>query len=402
MITVRRAAILATVGVVTLAAIGISLAWGGGDAAEPAATQTVKAKAKTEKPASVFVAVDGSDDFGCTKKRPCATFAAAYNTAKPGEIVEVAGGTYPGQLIQENLSKPSGPRVVFRPAKNARVTLTEELRIEATYVEFREMAMPLWYASSTAHHLTFRSIDAALFYITGANDVSVIGGDYGPSVNADAQIKACSECTSPPRNILVDGAYFHDFQRTDETHVECLHVLNGDGLTIRNSRFQRCAIIDLGIFQYGAAGATSNVLIENNFFDHPTSGGFYAIDIAPQEGLPLVNYLIRNNSALATMYIDTSAGTQNVRMIGNVGARQPNHCYDGVVFAHNIWDATKCGATDRKAPLGFRNPAKFDLHLKLGAAARGRGDRTSYPATDIDGQKRPLGNRVDAGADEVS
>ncbi len=217
MITVRRAAILATVGVVTLAAIGISLAWGGGDAAEPAATQTVKAKAKTEKPASVFVAVDGSDDFGCTKKRPCATFAAAYNTAKPGEIVEVAGGTYPGQLIQENLSKPSGPRVVFRPAKNARVTLTEELRIEATYVEFREMAMPLWYASSTAHHLTFRSIDAALFYITGANDVSVIGGDYGPSVNADAQIKACSDCTSPPRNILVDGAYFHDFQRTDET-----------------------------------------------------------------------------------------------------------------------------------------------------------------------------------------
>ena len=60
------------------------------------------------------------------------------------------------------------------------------------------------------------------------------------------------------------------------------------------------------------------------------------------------------------------------------------------------------GPHEEQCPLGFRNPAKFDLHLKMSAAARGRGDRTSYPATDIDGQKRPLGNRVDAGADEVS
>lgn len=400
MTTARRVAIAATLGVVVLTAVGLTLSRGNPEDVQPAATQAKPATKVAKKP-TVFVAPDGSDDFGCTRNRPCLTFAAAYATAKPGDIVEVAGGTYAGQKIEASLSKTSGPAVVFRPAANATVTLSEELRVEATYADFRRMVMPDWYAGPTAHHLTFRDIDAGMFYITGANNISVYGGDYGPQSGLESQIKACADCTSPPKNLLVDGAYFHDYARPDERHVECLHVLSADTLTIRNSRFQRCAVMNLGVFHYGPAGPTTHVVIENNFFDRPTAGGFYAVDIDPQDDMPLVDFLVRNNSALATMYVNTASGVENVRLIGNVGPRQTNHCYEGVVFAHNIWDNAKCGPTDRKAPLGFRNPAKFDLHLKLGAAAIGRGDKSNYPATDIDGQKRPLGRRVDAGADEV-
>jgi len=360
------------------------------------------AKKQPVPPADLYVSPSGSDTSRCTKAAPCASFDVAYHVAKPGDIVQVAGGTYPGQIVEPDARKTAGPAVVFRPATGARVTLTEELRVNATYVEFRSMAMPDWYASSTADHVTFRSIDADAFYITGGNNIRVLGGDYGPSAGLPSEIKACGDCTTQPKNILIDRAYFHDYTRPDEAHVECLHVMASDGITVRNSRFQRCAVMDMAFHQYGSGGATTNVLIENNFLDVPTAGGFYSIDISPSQGLPIVNFLVRNNSSLSTMYVDPSAGVENVKFVGNVGFRNPIHCYPGVVFSHNIWTNAKCGPTDRKAPLGFRSPARFDLHLKVGAAARGRGDPKSYPARDIDGQKRPLGKRVDAGADEVS
>ncbi len=400
MISLRLIGLGAFVALVAAGAAG--LAFTGGDSDAKTAQPQASPRQQTTKPASVFIAPDGDDAALCTKKAPCASFNVGYLVAKPGEIVEVAGGTYPGQEIDTDSERTAGPNVVFRPAAGAKVILKEELRVNAAYIEFRSMAMPDWYASSTAHHITFRGIDADVFFITGANDIKVLGGDYGPSAGLPTEIKACADCTTQPTNILIQSAYFHDYTRPDERHTECLHVMASDGITIRNNRFQRCAVMDMAFHQYGSGGATTNVTIENNFLDVPTAGGFYAIDISPSQSLPIVNFLIRNNSSLSTMYVDTAAGVQNVRFVGNIGDRRPFHCYEGVVFSHNVWSSAKCGPTDKKAPLGFRNPATFDLHLKIGAAARGRGDKSSYPATDIDGQKRPLGKRVDAGADEVS
>jgi hypothetical protein len=76
------------------------------------------------------------------------------------------------------------------------------------------------------------------------------------------------------------------------------------------------------------------------------------------------------------------------------------HCDSRITYSHNVWDGGVCGATDVDAPSGFVDAAAGDLHLRPGAAAIGRGDPADYPATDIDGHRRPRGSAVDAGADE--
>ena len=51
--------------------------------------------------------------------------------------------------------------------------------------------------------------------------------------------------------------------------------------------------------------------------------------------------------------------------------------------------------------MAFVNSAAHDYHLAPGSAAIDRGDPNRYPATDIDGQTRPMGLAPDAGADEA-
>ena len=316
-------------------------------------------------------------------------------------------GDRPGRLVSQSDDHGRDPskdnataNVLLAPVIGATVRVGDELRIEGTHIEFRNMSTPDWYATQTAAYITLRNLDVGSFYVTGASHVSVIGGDVGPYENGASEVKACVACASPPHDILVDGVRFHDYTRTNGTHVECLHVYPVDGMVVRNSRFQRCAIIDLGFFQYGSAGATRNVVVENNFFDAPTSGGSYSVDFDASLKRPITNVLIRNNSSLATMLVDTSGGTNNVRFVANIGPRKSYHCYKGVEFSYNVWDGTRCGPTDTNAPSGFVDPVHDDLHLLPQAAAIGHGSAADQPARDIDGQLRPDIIAPDAGADQ--
>ncbi len=74
-------------------------------------------------PASRFVSSNGSDSSSCAKSAPCRSFNRAYHLAKPGDVVEVAGGSYPQQNISRDSSKTSSKDVVFRPAAGAVVTI---------------------------------------------------------------------------------------------------------------------------------------------------------------------------------------------------------------------------------------------------------------------------------------
>jgi hypothetical protein len=196
---------------------------------------------------------------------------------------------------------------------------------------------------------------------------------------------------------VIDGVLFHDWTRTGPVvHTECLQIGAGDGITIRNSRFRNCDVMDMHVSWYGDAPMTKNVTLENNFFSAARDGGFYSVEAKAFE-----NLLLRNNSFAQAFKIFVDEGPNvNVRVIGNVGPYPPWACAWGVRYLYNVWTKVRCSPTDRIAATGFVNAAAGNLHLRAGAAAINRGDPKSYPSRDIDGQKRPKGSAPDAGADE--
>jgi hypothetical protein len=288
-----------------------------------------------------------------------------------------------------------------------------QLTVAATHVEFRNFTVQDLEVPQEADDVVFRNIHDHGVWMQGPSNISMIGGEV-----------TCGVCAyhshidpgpppeyRPPRNIVFDGVYFHDWQAaTPDQHTECLQILAGDGITIRNSVFKECATGhggwgatgDLHVSWLGDGPKTRNILLENNFFYR--SGNMYAI-----QANDYANLQLRYNSIAGPIIIFGGFGDGTpVRLVGNVMqfsgcTAQPSR--NGVpsaplVFEHNVLAGGKCGASDVNAASGFVDPAG-NLHLKRGAAAVNRGDPRLRPTRDIDGQRRPLGRATDAGADEV-
>jgi chitodextrinase len=370
---------------------------------------------------NLAVSPSGSDANRCTPNAPCLTFDRVYDVARPGDVVEVASGRYPRQVITYDAAENSDD-VVFRPARDATVSVaaiaTGDPRTGAgaQHIEFRDMAIDFVAARRGAADLTFRNIDMRQFTLSSATNISIIGGDVGPFIDGVNHINSCgrSGCL-PARNLLIDGVYIHDFGVSDEAkHSECLMVWPGQNVTIRNSRFERCKDFGILFKNYGSKGYIRDVVLENNVFDIPiarqtmpyglplsgTRGG-YSVKFSTG-GWRLENIVVRNNSFLGSLLIDSAGGyVFNARVTANVGPLSSYSCRSYIAFAYNVWDRAKCSTTDTMAPLGFVNPAEVDLRLVPSAAAIDRGDRMGYPAADIDGVPRPQGGAPDAGAYEV-
>jgi hypothetical protein len=359
---------------------------------------------------SLYVAPAGSDAGVCTQADPCASFDRAYSLATPGATVLVAAGRYGAQDVRAHPGR-HGANVVVRPATKAPVTVTA-LTVTASRIEFRDLTVIDLEVPRDANDVTFRRIKNHGFFVQGATNISFIGGDV-----------TCGLCSfhphlddggppdfRPPRNIVLDDMYFHDWQAsTPGQHTECLQILAGDGITIRNSVFKNCgtandgrgATAALQVSWLGNGPKTRNVLIENNFFYR--SGNLYEIQSGDYHGLR-----IRYNSFDGPILVGGGWGDgTTVELVGNImrfsGCSAPptgSGPVSKLVFRYNVLDGGACGPTDTNAPGGFLDPAA-NLHLRSGAAAINRGEPTGFPRRDIDGQARPRGGRPDAGADEA-
>jgi len=360
-----------------------------------------------QPPASVFMSPSGADASPCTQAQPCRTFNRAYRVAASGATVEVAAGSYAGETISSDASKTSAADVIFRPAIGAAVIVTGRLLVQADHFELRNMTVRQVEFVRSADDVTLRSVVNHGFWMQGPSNISFIGGEvscgfcpYHPHLTnggADA---------SPPRNILFDGVYFHDWHSVNGEHTECLQILGGDGLTIRNSIFRNCATGNGGI---GATGSlfigwlggngpvTKNVLIENTFF-YP-SGNPYAIQMSD-----LANLDLRYNSISQPIIIfDREGPGAGMDLVGNImgkGSCTAESSGVPINWRHNVMQGGTCGATDRNAAAGFID-RNNNLHLGAGAPAINSGDPGSHPSHDIDGQARPGGSAPDAGADEA-
>lgn len=315
-------------------------------------------------------------------------------------MIEIAGGSYGRQVILPDRRKRSAKHVVLRPAPGATVTVRDQLTVDASHVTISGLKLNGdWQTDHQTRDVTFSHLTVhGGIFINSSSDIDVIGGSVGGLRDTKPQIGAWPPGTRAT-NILIDGVTFHDITRSgDGVHIECLFVAGIDGLVVRNSRFRNCSVFDLSISEMSGSGPPRNILIENNFFGE--SDGYFSLDFNTNS-TSLTNVLVRNNSSSQEMSLGNGIGRlENVRVIANVAPYHRYSCDRRIVYAYNVWQGTRCGATDVNAPAGFRNSAALDFHLVHGARAIGHGNPNSHPKRDIDGQRRPQGRRFDAGADE--
>jgi concanavalin A-like lectin/glucanase superfamily protein/fibronectin type III domain protein len=339
---------------------------------------------------------------------PCASLGAAFLSARRGDVVEVAGGTYPGdQIIPAHPGKAGDGVVLFRPAPGATVTLAGELMVDASHVEFRDMhAASGWQARKGADDVTFRDISAAHLFIFSASNVRVLGGEVGPGegLDYDSIISSAPDGGSAPTDILIQGVWFHDWWRPagSDFHTECLQVGAAVNLTITGNRFQRCATHDIFVRSWGDVDGSDhpllNVVIENNFLD-ATLDGFFTLSAENDLGTSRGSLFVRNNSSLQAMNLDGEKA--DITVDGNILAFQQSFGCTATIYRYNVIEAgDPCDATDLVAPVAYLDRSALDLHLALGSAAIDRGNPSSFPSVDLDGDARPVGGAPDAGADE--
>jgi hypothetical protein len=351
---------------------------------------------------SIFVSTGGADGNPCSAAAPCRSFDRAYHAAAPGQVVQVAAGSYPEQVMSADSSKGSGGNVTFVPAPGASVSVNYMRfgRYASDFtpnrVEFRRITIG-GFISQRGTGLSFvNSVIDGTFNIIGTSNVSIRGGSVGGTVGDNPAIATWEGDPQDvvPTGILIDRVLFHDMvMKTAADHMECLHVLDATALTVSNSYFARCDTFDLnvGVKQFGL----HDVLIENNVFE-PSRARFgqsyYSLSLRLGTGVT-----IRNNS-FAQDWAGPSEGDSisNWRVVGNAGGG--SRCDDRVSYSHNVWDDWKCSGTDKRADPRFVNRDGGDLRLRDGSPAINAGDPGDHPAVDITGKDR--GSAPDAGAYE--
>jgi hypothetical protein len=375
------------------------------------------------KPASKFVAPTGSDESACSRAAPCLTFDHAYHLAKPGQIVEVAGGSYGTQAIIADPRKAAGPPVVFRPAAKATVQTSGTFFIYGQNITFDGTGGAFrfggWFVRRGADHITFRRTQTGLFLCGGASNLRVEGGEVGPWTSQpdaeDTQITL--DDGVPCSNVTIKNVFFHDMLPSGGSHTDCLQITAGRNITIDGNRFVRCwsdAIIAKTDF-----GDIVNLVIQNNLILDPINGDgstSYAVGVFDDAaGAPGARHtcssLIRNNSFAALHNGELTVKCQpnglGNRVYGNLfalGTSRPNCARNGAVWQYNVWETRpSCGSHAYVLPARdarYVDRTKGDLRLRRNSGAINRGYPSNFPRLDFLGRRRPRGTRPDAGAYE--
>lgn len=349
-------------------------------------------------PPSLFVSTSGSDGSGCGAAAPCRTLVRAYQVAAPGQVVQVAGGSYSGETFGPDPKSAAGQKVYFVNAPGATASFGE-LRFQgAGQIEIRGLQLSGYNINNGSRSITLRNIrqigDGG--FITSSSDIQLLNSEIGPVDSIDGlQIKRSSASGPNPTDILIDGIYMHDLTRNEDPshHTDCIQAGAGERVIVRNSIFNNCATQGIFLRPF-AGGVIRDWVIENNYLG-PAQIGFYSL-ILNQDLNQSDPFLVRNNSATQSLRIEA----RGADVIGNIGPYRQDACLSGANYRHNVWSAAKCGSTDITAAPGFVNAGALDLRLAPGSAAINRGDPGNHPAADIFGMGRPLGGAPDAGAHE--
>jgi hypothetical protein len=334
--------------------------------------------------------------------------------------VEVADGFYGCEPLVGVKSVP----VTFRAAAGAAPWITCRLKADGIAGLTLERIKIAGLVLTNSQDVTLRNVDiscedqapftlysqgkcSADLHIDGSSTArfTMTGGSIGPTWDdPDSTSPGNSQIgIGGGHNLVFDGVWFHDNRRVTGAHTECLMVVGGDGVVIRNSRFQGCNVFALFVTYWNwiSYPEIKNLTVENNIF-LPVSGTF-AIQFSGWVS-KYENLVYRNNTSFQPIQIN-SPGV-NARYTANVGP-YAGGCATGVTYSRNVFQDNgggACGPTDKSVT----GPAYEAQNLGLdptgrplpGSPAINAGDPTDYPPHDIDGRQRPIGAGPDAGASE--
>jgi hypothetical protein len=299
--------------------------------------------------------------------------------------------------------------VLFRPAPGATVTL-DSLSISGSHVEVRDMRLttdgsvgsnPIDTRDVTLRNLTGRSL------FLRADDVLIAGGSYGGFNGCDSGapedgVKLWSDSNRGADRITLDGVRIHDIRRTGcDRHTDCIQIYSGTNHTIKNSTLVNCPTTGLIARPSGSSQKLENITIENNYFGAVLDGS-EAINIGttPDHCSGMViryNTVVNESSSFDCL---TSSGAPGSLVEGNIISVGSGN---DATFRNNVFRSGSAlvGSGAVQCTPSYRNASAGDWRLASNdTCARGRGNPTSHPTTDAEGQTRPQGT-IDAGADEI-
>jgi hypothetical protein len=359
---------------------------------------------------SVYLSPSGSDLNPCTQDLPCLSLERGYHAVADGGTVDLAGGYYGCDDLTADVSKSAA--VVFRSATGETAWTTCELSIAASRLVFENMKLA-GIRSNSAQYLTLRNVDvtcldqepfklwagkcsAGVFLFAPAGHFHMLGGSVGPTWDdtyhgapGQSQIGInLAGGSAISTDLLFDGVRFHDNRRIDGVqHTSCLMVGGGDGVTIRNSRFDNCAVFDLFLTWWSFVSPqyppATNILLENNLFAPAVAGcadcaaGWVAVEFADYQPV-WENVTIRNNAAAQMMNFDGSIS--NFVLAGNAMPQLGYACKPGIDYSSNVVRGDPCGPTDRVGSIVAAAPAG-QAYIELSVARTALGYRAgAFPA----------------------
>lgn len=335
-----------------------------------------KSQRPTASPHTLYVAPSGSDAARCAGPgAPCASLNRAYHVARPGDVVLLAGGSYPGQSIEGDAAKASAADVIFEPAPGAQVRVAGPIYIYGSHLALRRLHV----ADVTIGNydqtpgrpnptdVSLRGLVGRNFEIDSATDVTISGGAWGPASACGGPYGGSNNSIRDvtgvvPARIAIAHVTIHDVQSYDLVgcHIEGLAIFAGHGVTVSDSRFYGNSVYD--VFVQANSGPVSGLTFRGNWMAMPvgldgrqngTVIGFSGIDSGVLVQGNRFNYIISlDDDGLNPLYT-------NFRLVHNVGMLPYLGCtLRGIVFTRNIWQKGACSKTDvnlHGAPLPYRN-----------------------------------------------
>jgi len=330
---------------------------------------------------------------------PGANLSAVYNFAKPGDVLELACGSYGDWDTPDGATKQITVRAASRNcAKFSRLHAhSSNLTLDGIDIDAGG-GVPQCDGGECAAYETWE--------VTGVTfkngRIGNVGGQKGAFLHG-------SDSTAP-QGIVIENTEIHDVRITsDGQHLECV-MSHTPGVTFRGDTFRNCGVFDisLGRGDWWGQPQYGNVTIENNVFGHTVDGGaggnwhWYGLAwwLETLDGARIVNNTFENAVSM----------DRATRGIGGVWANNIGggwECVPGVTYAGNVGKA--CNGQDKAvnpssstynqtAPMGWVNPPAFDFHLTASSPAIDAGRAQYAPATDREGTPRT--GAPDAGAYE--